>query len=83
MSSFLIKGFLALALLAVGCVLILIGQKTSMEWRLIAGTLGVVLGVLFAAWSLAPRLLGRKNDLTLDHSPELSTLAFPPSSLPK
>lgn len=83
MSSSLIKGLLAIALLAGGWVLILTGQNTSMGWRLIAGAVGVVLGVLFAAWSIAPRLLWRKNDLTLSHSPELSTLAFPPSSFPK
>ena len=71
---------LAFALMAIGCVLVLVEDAARTGWASAAGAAALLLGLLFAIWAVAARLTEARKDRTLGHAPELSTLVFPPSS---
>lgn len=71
---------LAFALMAIGCVLVLVEDAARTGWSAAAGAAALLFGLLFAIWAVAARLTKTRKDRTLGHAPELSTLVFPPSS---
>jgi hypothetical protein len=70
----------AFALMAIGCVLVLVEDAARTGWAAAAGAAALLFGLLFAIWAVAARLTKTRKDRTLGHAPELSTLVFPPSS---
>lgn len=80
MRSASFETLLALALLAVGCVLILHEHGAWVEWGSAAGAAALLLALIFVVWAIAARLVKTRNDPGVGYAPELSTLVFPPSS---
>lgn len=71
-----------MALVAIGVGLLLRRGGAGRELMLLAGAVAVLLTVLAAGRSLLRRAALRKDGVIQD-APELTTLAFPPSSLRK
>jgi hypothetical protein len=66
-----------------GAAAVLIGRGTGADWRmLITGAAALLIVVLTAGWTLLKRV-GNDSDGVIRDASELSTLAFPPSSLRK